>query len=195
MRTSFSLRRSWGALWISGALAIMLALSLRSDSQSHDHDDNGSDESRIKRGLDISPVELNFKGRNLALVGLGSYLVNAQCGCSDCHTSPQFALGGSPYLGQPEAINADGYLGGGRAFGTIISNNLTPDETGLPAGMTFGEFELVMRSGLDRDHSLPPVPNPDNDLLQVMPWPVFKEMTDRDMRAIYEYLRAIPSVP
>jgi hypothetical protein len=31
--------------------------------------------------------------------------------------------------------------------------------------------------------------------LQVMPWPVFRNITDRDMRALYEYLRAIPSVP
>ena len=29
-------------------------------------------------------------------------------------------------------------------------------------------------------------------ILQVMPWPVFSNMTDRDLRAIYEYLRAIP---
>jgi hypothetical protein len=61
--------------------------------------------------------------------------------------------------------------------------------------MTFNEFDLVMRTGIDRDHSLPPVPSPDNDLLQVMPWPVFRNLTDRDMRALYEYLSAIPSVP
>jgi hypothetical protein len=28
-----------------------------------------------------------------------------------------------------------------------------------------------------------------------MPWPVYKNMTDLDLRAIYEYLRAIPSLP
>jgi hypothetical protein len=31
--------------------------------------------------------------------------------------------------------------------------------------------------------------------LQVMPWPVYGKMSDRDLRAIYEYLRAIPSLP
>ena len=127
---------------------------------------------------------------------MGSYLVNAQAGCSDCHTQPQFELGGNPYLGQPEEFNTDGYLGGGRFFGpVIVSNNITPDETGLPAGMTYEESEFVMRTGFDRDHSAPPVPNPANDLLQVMPWPVFRNLTDHDTRAIYEYLRAIPSVP
>ena len=29
-------------------------------------------------------------------------------------------------------------------------------------------------------------------LLQVMPWPVFGKKTDRDLKAVYEYLRAIP---
>ena len=29
-------------------------------------------------------------------------------------------------------------------------------------------------------------------LLQVMVWPVLRFMTDRDLTAIYEYLRAIP---
>ena len=43
------------------------------------------------------------------------------------------------------------------------------------------------------DDKLPPnAPSYDHDLLQVMPWPVFSKMTDRDLRAIYEYLSAIP---
>ena len=28
-----------------------------------------------------------------------------------------------------------------------------------------------------------------------MPWPVYQDLTDRDLRAIYEYLRTIPSLP
>jgi hypothetical protein len=30
------------------------------------------------------------------------------------------------------------------------------------------------------------------DLLQIMPWTAYQNMTDRDLRAIYEYLSAIP---
>lgn len=29
-------------------------------------------------------------------------------------------------------------------------------------------------------------------ILQVMPWPVYGKMTRRDLRAVYEYLSAIP---
>jgi hypothetical protein len=39
------------------------------------------------------------------------------------------------------------------------------------------------------------MPAPFNgDLLQIMPWPVYKNMTDHDLRAIYEYLSAIPCI-
>jgi len=107
------------------------------------------------------------------------------------------------------------YLGGGRDFGDfppnsgtahIISRNLTPDKTGRPeGGHTFEEFLLIMRTGVDLDQLHPTCPhgtvNPscvpfpfDGNLLQVMPWPNFQNMTDHDLRAIYEYLSAIPCI-
>ena len=47
-----------------------------------------------------------------------------------------------------------------------------------------------MRTGVDlKDDLLPPGKTP---ILQVMPWPVYSMMTRCDLRAIYEYLRAIP---
>ena len=33
---------------------------------------------------------------------------------------------------------------------------------------------------------------PDGDLLQIMPWPTFSNMSDHDLEAIYEYLGAVP---
>jgi hypothetical protein len=144
-----------------------------------------SDESRIQTGLAIAPVPLNLHGLNHALVGLGSYFVNVNC--VDCHTCPTFTPGHNPFLGQSEQINTTNYLAGGRKFGPIVvSRNLTPED-GLPAGRTFSEFELIMRTGFDFDHAHPALP-----LLQTMPWPGYKFLTDRDLRAIYEYLRAIP---
>ena len=67
------------------------------------------DESQIQRGFEIAPVPLNLKGKNRALVGLGSYIVNAQGGCNDCHTWPSYKGGGDPFLGQqPKEVNTDG---------------------------------------------------------------------------------------
>ena len=145
-------------------------------------------ENEIKRGLNLSPVPLNLTGKDARLVGLGSYIVNAQGGCSDCHTNPSYAEGGNPFLGQPEIIPAENYLAGGTSFGPFVSRNLTPDAKGKPAGMTYEEFALVMRTGSDLKNLHPQL----GPLLQVMPWPTYGKMTELDLRAIYEYLRAIP---
>ena len=143
------------------------------------------------------PCPSAFADATWPLVGLGSYIVNAQGGCNDCHTNPPLAAGGDPFSGEPEQINAEGYLAGGTEFGlAFVSRNLTPDENGRPAGLTLQQFILVMRTGADLKELVPPpVPAPGNDLLQVMPWPVYGKMITRDLRAIYEYLRSIPSRP
>ena len=145
-------------------------------------------QSRIERGFEIAPVPLDLLGKNRGLVGLGSYIVNAQGGCNDCHTHPNFAPGGDPYQGQPEQINTDEYLAGGRVFGPFTSANITPDASGKPAGLTFAEFRQVLRTGHDPD-------DPPGVLLQVMPWPIYGKMVEHDLRAVYEYLSAIPSLP
>lgn len=176
---------------IAGVAALASLLSLLLPSHAAIADDHDGDESKIRRGFAIAPVDLNLRGKNRALVGLGSYIVNAQSACNDCHTEPNYAPGGDPFLGQPEQINKAGYLGGGRVFGPFVSRNLTPDASGLPlGGATLSEFIDIMRTGIDPDQAHPQF----GPFLQVMPWPVYRNMTDRDLRAIYEYLRAVPCV-
>jgi len=181
-------------------------------------DDRGDDaDSRIEQGFEIAPVPLNLEGKNRALVGLGSYIVNAQADCNGCHTkdpTTEFLPGGNPYFGQkPTKINPATYLGGGNDFGqiagpnspNIITRNLTPDKTGRPeGGHTFAEFVQIIRTGVDMDHLHPNCsatvttncfPPPFyGTRLQIMPWPIYHNMTDHDLRAIYEYLSAIPCV-
>ena len=197
------------------AVAATMLTSRRAQANS---DDNGSDESRIRRGFEIAPVPLSLEGKNRALVGLGSYIVNAVADCNGCHSAgppTEFARGGNPYLNQPTMINPATYLGGGRDFGPypgpgnfphIVSRNLTPDKTGLPeGGHTFDEFVQIIRNGTDMDHLHPTCSGPpdgtclpppfDGALLQIMPWPIHRNMTNHDLRAIYEYLSAIPCHP
>jgi hypothetical protein len=145
--------------------------------------------SRIQRGADVAPVPLNMNGLNPALVREGSYIVNAQGGCNDCHTVPSYTAGGDPFMGQPEQVNTACYLAGGAVFGPFVSRNITPRADGLPAGRTLEEFKQLMREGTDFRN--PPDFTP---LLQVMPWPVYGKMSDRELEAIYEYLRAIPTI-
>jgi hypothetical protein len=151
--------------------------------------------SRVQAGFDYAKsqgITLNLTGKNRSLVGTGSYLVNAVGGCNDCHTAPPYTQDPFAALGAPKQINVDCYLAGGTAFGppgpgTPVSRDLTPFEDGKPAGLTFDQFVHVIRTGEDPD-------NP-GTVLQVMPWPVYQSMTDRDLRAIYEYLSSIPAIP
>src|SRR6185369_1301374 len=141
--------------------------------------------SKIAQGAAIAPVPLNMKGLNPALVREGSYIVNAQGGCNDCHTAPSYAAGGNPFLGQPEKINAPCYLAGGVPFVPFVSRNLT-----LSARIrTLEQFTDILRHGTD--YRMPADGTP---ILQVMPWPVYGKMSDREIAAIYEYLNAIPLI-
>jgi len=119
-----------------------------------------------------------------------------------------------PSLDNPQKINPATYLGGGRDFGPyprpnspvhIISRNLTPDKTGrAEGGETFAEFLHIIRTGEDVDHLHPTcsatvttncLPPPfKGELLQIMPWNIYRNMTNRDLRAIYEYLSAVPCI-
>jgi hypothetical protein len=157
-------------------------------------------ELEVEIGFAISPIQLSsidLKGKDPELVGLGSYIVNAQGGCNDCHTCPSYDP--SPYPGHPKGhnpfpppvgdsgdgqINSANYLAGGVNFGVAVSANLTPDATGKPEGLTLEQFEIAIRTGHD------PVRNDD---LTVMPWPIYRHMTGRDLDAIYTYLSVIPS--
>ncbi|HKD60474.1 MAG TPA: hypothetical protein VKB47_08435 [Terracidiphilus sp.] len=218
-------------LGVSAALvAITLLWSFKAPPVSavpeSDHD---QDQSKVQIGFDIAPVPLNLEGKNRHLVGLGSYIVNAQSDCNGCHSrgpSTEYIGPGNPYLLSPPhgpftgqvQVNPATYLGGGRDFGPfgsklelthLYSRNLTPDKTGLPeGGHTFEEFLTIMRTGKDFDHVHPNctgallmapdgkclLPPFNGEVLQVMPWPVHQNMTEHDLRAIYEYLSAIPCI-
>jgi hypothetical protein len=169
-----------------------------------------------------SGIHLNMANKNPDMVGLGSYLVNVVADCNGCHSVPPttYAPGGNPYLlagptppffSGTKQINPATYLGGNQDFGSfgpgpaaeIISRNLTPDKTGRPeGGNTLSQFMLIMRTGIDLDHAHPSCSSTITDnclafpfngeLLQVMPWPAFQNMTDRQLTAIYTYLSAVP---
>ncbi|MEN3275058.1 MAG: hypothetical protein V7631_848 [Massilia sp.] len=147
-------------------------------------------ENPVKRGYAIVPagVVLNLAGKDRQLVGLGSYVVNTS-GCVDCRSHPIYSPGGDPFRGEPERLNAEECLSGGRQLGPeITSANMTPDNAGRPAGLTRREFIQMMRTGHDPK-------DPPGTILQVMPWPVYGKKTELELTAMYEYLRAIPSLP
>src|SRR6185503_8544811 len=85
-------------------LAAMLGITLlpvssapgRAQGQQGQQDNDSASE--VEQGFAIAPVPLDLRGKNRALVGKGSYMVNAQGDCNACHTTSAnaYVLGGNP---------------------------------------------------------------------------------------------------
>jgi hypothetical protein len=169
------------------------------------------------------PLNFEGKDRRLVGLGSYIVNAVSDCnGCHSQGPATEYLGPGNPYLLTPpkgpytgtQHVNPATYLGGGRDFGPfgsklellhLYARNLTPDKTGRPeGGHTFEEFVTILRTGKDYDLVHPNckgapdgtclLPPFNGDLLQVMPWPVHQNMTDHDIRAIYEYLSAIPCI-
>lgn len=135
----------------------------------------------------------------------GEYLVNTS-GCHDCHT-PWIMKEGGPgpdmsrmLSGHPESLRVPAppkldspwvWVGAGSnsafagPWGISYTKNLTPDPTGL-GEWTEKEFIDAIRSGKSRGNGRPIMPP--------MPWPVYRNFTDDDLKAIFAYLRTIPAI-
>jgi mono/diheme cytochrome c family protein len=144
-----------------------------------------------------SPVE---RGRYLVTLG----------GCHDCHTPKKFgpqgpepdmslALSGSPAADKLPAIPT-GVIGPDK-WGTVASNhfaawvgpwgvsfsrNLTPDQTTGIGSWTEEMFIKTLRDGKHQGEGRP--------LLPPMPWQMYRQATDEDLKAIYAYLRSLPAI-
>ncbi|WP_088278486.1 c-type cytochrome [Ideonella sp. A 288] len=137
----------------------------------------------------------------------GKYLV-ATSACMDCHTPLKMGANGpEPDMdrllsGHPEglamppapALPAGPWMVVSSAtntawsgpWGVSFTANLTPDdETGL-GRWTARDFRQTIRTGRHMGKG--------RALLPPMPVPVYNHFTDRDLDAIYAYLRTIPAV-
>jgi len=153
------------------ALAVVLATFVttkgRADSPGGQGPAGESEQQEIQIGLSIAPVPLNPIGKDMNLVGLGSFLVNAVGDCNGCHTgSPsgtEYTTAGNPYLirvplgpftGKSQ-IDPKYYLAGGQDFGPLcpgvgnpipafagcapdlVTRNLTPNLVRATRGRPF----------------------------------------------------------
>jgi mono/diheme cytochrome c family protein len=142
------------------------------------------------------------------LIERGKYLVITSA-CHDCHSpkimtengpvpDPARLMSGHPKDEQlpPADQNAGrngwilfspgltGFIG---PWGTSYSANLTPDDTGIGA-WTFENFKTAIRKGKYKGQE------GGRNLLPPMPWDMYKNMTDDDLKAIFTYLKSLPKV-
>jgi hypothetical protein len=139
-------------------------------------------------------------------VARGKYLVNTLA-CHDCHTPAKMgedglepdmsrALTGHPAsltLPPPPAASGPWIISASETmtawagpWGVSYARNLTPDkETGL-GEWTEQQFLDTMRTGRRQGRG--------RQILPPMPWPVYKNLTDDDLRAVYAYLQSLAPV-
>lgn len=117
-------------------------------------------------------------------VAYGRYLVNA-ASCADCHTKRN---GPDPVVGQEFAGGNRFPLPGGTE---VVSRNITPDrETGIGS---WSKEAFINRFKAYRDEAnLHPVQP--GDAQTVMPWSRYAWMSERDLGAIYDFLRTLRPV-
>jgi mono/diheme cytochrome c family protein len=139
-------------------------------------------------------------------IARGRYLVEA-IACNDCHTPKKMGPNG-PVLdrsrllsGHPEhqvlppAPAAQGPWIASTTFdltawsgpwGTSYAFNLTPDENTGIGSWSEETFVKAIRTGRHMGVSRP--------ILPPMPWEVYRNLNDEDLKSIYAYLRTIPPV-
>ena len=137
----------------------------------------------------------------------GRYLVSTSA-CHDCHTPLKMTeRGPEPDMtrmlsGHPSSLKVprppkltDGpwtWVGAGTntafagPWGVTFTANLTPDQNSGLGIWTEDMFVRAIRNGRHMGTS--------RQIMPPMPWQVYRNMTDEDLKSIYAYLRTIPPV-
>ncbi|HMX36493.1 MAG TPA: c-type cytochrome [Ferruginibacter sp.] len=145
---------------------------------------------------------------NDSLVKRGAYLVNS-IGCDDCHSPKKMGPHGPEVVAETRfggflASNPIGKVdtnvikNGWAMFGPDFTNtvgpwgmsfaaNISSDETGI-GNWSEQQFITALRKGKLKGLE------GSRDLLPPMPWFVYKNLTDDDLRSIYAYLKTTKPV-
>jgi hypothetical protein len=97
------------ATWAMSAAGIIAIAAMHAPSVKAQANEQESDDDLWEIGLRIAPNFLNLKGKDLKLVGLGSFIINAQADCDGCHTSDpanEYLPTNNPYFRPPNNRHA-----------------------------------------------------------------------------------------
>ena len=139
-----------------------------------------------------------------AAVQRGKYLVSVLA-CNDCHTPKKMGpngpeidmtkmligyvgkeLSAPPASGPWIAHTTDQFTAWAGPWGISYAKNLTPDENTGIGSWSEETFVTAIRTGKHMGVSRP--------ILPPMPWNVYVNLTDADLKAVYAYLRSLPPV-
>ncbi len=115
-------------------------------------------------------------------VARGHYLANHVMLCMDCHATRDWTLFGGPPMPGTEG-------GGGDVFdqklgfpGRFVAPNITPYKL---ANWSDGEIHRAITTGVNKDGKA---------LFPIMPWHLYSQLSEEDIRAVIAYLRTLPPI-
>lgn len=118
------------------------------------------------------------------VIAYGAYLTNAAA-CTECHTPQE---NGAPIMSK--------YMAGGFPFqlpgyGLVLSANITPSKSGIGS---WTEDQFVDRFKYYGSEGYEPHKVSAREFQSVMPWTMYAQMEEEDLRAIYNYLQTLEPV-
>lgn len=174
----------------------VLTIILSCNKQQANNSENQADSSNVNLGGFKTQEQF---GEHLVLIA----------GCHDCHTpkkmTPQgpemdfsLALSGHPAQLPAPDVNRKEMQSKGYAvtqtltawtgpWGVSFAANLTPDATGL-GNWEESNFMTVLRKGKHKGIET------ERSLLPPMPWQMYKNMTDGEIKAVFAYLKSIKPI-
>ena len=114
----------------------------------------------------------------------GRYLTQGLLGCEMCHTPRDWTKHGAPPLPDKELAGQPLELSG--FPGHAVAPNLTPDPETGSGNWTDDQIARAIREGIKHD---------DTTLFPLMPYMIYRNLSDEDLAAVVVYLRSLPAVP
>lgn len=115
----------------------------------------------------------------------GAYLGNHVLTCTHCHSTPQTDRYGIP---PKPGLRGAGGLCFSEAIGfpgDVCTKNITGDHATGVGAWTDGELLRALREGVDREG---------NALFNMMPYELYRHLSDEDARAVVAWVRTLPPV-
>jgi len=130
------------------------------------------------------------------LVARGTYLAEHVLLCNDCHSERDWSVYGGPPLPplgagrecmtrQTETIGVRVSEGQGNFPGVLCIRNITPDPDSGVGNWTDGEIIRALREGVD---------HVGNGLFPIMPYFIYRGISDQDAAAVVAYMRNLEPV-
>jgi len=130
------------------------------------------------------------------LLERGTYLVEHVLLCNDCHSErnwtiyggppqPPFGAGRECMTRRTETIGVRVSAGQGNCPGVLCIRNITPDPDSGIGNWTDGELSRAIREGVDHQGK---------GLFPIMPYFIYRSLSDADMKAVIAYMRNLEPV-